>query len=70
MLKIQVFKDKIIVKRGYSNKEINNFEDNFFDIIYIDCNHEPEYVLEDAVLSFRKLKKDGIMMIMDGVEMI
>jgi len=59
------FKDKIIVKRGYSNKEINNFEDNFFDIIYIDGNHEPEYVLEDAVLSFRKLKKEGIMIFDD-----
>ena len=33
------------------------FKDEFFDIIYIDGNHEPEYVLEDAVLSFRKLKK-------------
>jgi hypothetical protein len=51
-------KDKIIIiNRGYSNLEIPKFQDNFFDIIYIDGNHEPEYVLEDAVLSFRKLKK-------------
>ena len=40
-------------------------EDNFFDIIYIDGNHEPEYVLEDAVLSFRKLKNNGIMIFDD-----
>ena len=39
--------------------------DDFFDIIYIDGNHEPEYVLEDAVLSFRKLKKGGIMIFDD-----
>ena len=58
-------KDKIIVKRGYSNIEIPKFEDNFFDIIYIDGNHEPEYVLEDAVLSFRKLKTNGIMIFDD-----
>lgn len=58
-------KDKIVIKRGYSNAEIPKFEDNFFDIIYIDGNHEPEYVLEDAVLSFRKLKKDGIMIFDD-----
>ena len=58
-------KDKIVVHRGYSNTEIPKFEDNFFDIIYIDGNHEPEYVLEDAVLSFRKLKKDGIMIFDD-----
>ena len=50
-------KDKIIINRGYSNLEIPKFPDEFFDIIYIDGNHEPEYVLEEAVLSFRKLKK-------------
>jgi predicted O-methyltransferase YrrM len=58
-------KDKIIINRGYSNIEIPKFQDEFFDIIYIDGNHEPEYVLEDAVLSFRKLKKDGIMIFDD-----
>jgi predicted O-methyltransferase YrrM len=58
-------KDRIVINRGYSNSEIPKFEDNFFDIIYIDGNHEPEYVLEDAVLSFRKLKKDGIMIFDD-----
>ena len=50
-------KDKIIINRGYSNIEIPKLSDDFFDIIYVDGNHEPEYVLEDAVLSFRKLKK-------------
>ncbi len=58
-------KDKIIIKRGFSNQEIVKFEDNFFDIIYIDGNHEPHYVLEDAVLSFRKLKVGGIMIFDD-----
>jgi predicted O-methyltransferase YrrM len=58
-------KDKIKINRGYSNLEIPKFQDNVFDIIYIDGNHEPEYVLEDAVLSFRKLKKDGIMIFDD-----
>jgi predicted O-methyltransferase YrrM len=58
-------KDKIVVHRGYSNLEVPKFEDDFFDIIYIDGNHEPEYVLEDAVLSFRKLKKGGIMIFDD-----
>lgn len=48
----------------YSHSEIPKYQDNFFDIIYIDGNHEPEYVLEDAVLSFRKLKIGGIMILM------
>lgn len=56
---------KITTIRGYSNIEVPKFEDDFFDIIYIDGNHEPEYVLEDAVLSFRKLKKGGIMVFDD-----
>jgi len=58
-------KDKIMINRGYSNLEIPKFQDEFFDIIYIDGNHEPEYVLEDAVLSFRKLKRNGIMIFDD-----
>ena len=58
-------KNKIIINRGYSNNEIPKLQDNFFDIIYIDGNHEPDYVLEDAVLSFRKLKIGGIMIFDD-----
>jgi predicted O-methyltransferase YrrM len=71
--KSNVPKHKIIIKRGYSNMEIPKFKDDFFDIIYIDGNHEPHYVLEDAVLSFRKLKKGGILIFDDygwgGVDM-
>jgi predicted O-methyltransferase YrrM len=58
-------KHKITINRGYSNKEVAKLEDYFFDIIYIDGNHEPEYVLEDAVLSFRKLKVGGIIIFDD-----
>lgn len=58
-------KEKITVHRGYSHIEVQKFKDDFFDMIYIDGNHEPEYVLEDAVLSFRKLKSGGIMIFDD-----
>jgi predicted O-methyltransferase YrrM len=58
-------KNKIEIKRGYSNVELLKLEDDFFDIIYVDGNHEPEYVLEDAVLSFRKLKVGGILIFDD-----
>lgn len=56
---------KIKVHRGYSHLEVPKLEDNTFDIIYIDGNHLPEYVLEDAVLCFRKLKPEGIMIFDD-----
>ena len=57
--------DKIIPIRGFSSNEVLKFENDFFDIIYIDGNHEPEFVLEDAVVSFRKLKNNGIMIFDD-----
>jgi|UniRef100_A0A6C0BGS8 hypothetical protein len=46
------------IKRGYSNEQLLLLENDSFDIIYIDGNHEPEYVMEDVVLSFRKLKQN------------
>jgi hypothetical protein len=58
-------KQKLSIHRGYSHIEVPKLEDNFFDLIYIDGNHEPEYVLEDAVISFRKLKKGGILIFDD-----
>lgn len=58
-------RDKIHVHRGFSNVEVPKFADDYFDMIYIDGNHEPEYVLEDAVLSFRKLKVGGYMIFDD-----
>ena len=51
--------DKLNIRRGFSHEMLPLLEDNSFDIIYIDGNHEPEYVLEDAVLAFRKLKAGG-----------
>ncbi len=64
-ININNLSDKTIVHRGYSNIEIPKLEDNSFDIIYIDGNHEPEFVLEDAVLAFRKLKVGGYMIFDD-----
>lgn len=51
--------------RNYSHKAIHHFQDDFFDLIFVDGNHQPEYVLEDGILSFRKLKKKGVMIFDD-----
>jgi predicted O-methyltransferase YrrM len=56
---------KLTVMRGFSHEMIPKLEDNTFDIIYIDGNHEPDAVLEDAVLAFRKLKVGGTMIFDD-----
>lgn len=50
---------KLDVRRDFSHRVLPTFEDESFDLIYIDGNHESHYVLEDAVLSFRKLKRGG-----------
>ncbi len=57
--------EKFVVHRGFSHQKVLEFSDEQFDIIYIDGNHEPEYVLEDAVLCFRKLKRGGYMIFDD-----
>lgn len=59
------YQHKIRVHRGFSHVEQARLEDNSFDLIYIDGNHEPEYVLEDAVLAFRKLKVGGYLVFDD-----
>lgn len=58
-------KEKVTVHRGFSHEEVPRFDDGSFDIIYIDGNHEPEYVLEDAVLAFRKVKVGGFIIFDD-----
>jgi len=58
-------KDKMSIHRGFSKDIVPTFQDEYFDIIYIDGNHEPEAVLEDAVLSFRKLKHNGVLIFDD-----
>jgi hypothetical protein len=51
--------NKLYIHRSFSADIIPTFPDNYFDIIYIDGNHEAPYVLEDAILSFKKLKVGG-----------
>ena len=39
----------------------NRFSDNFFDWVYVDANHEYEFVSEDLRLYYRKIKHGGIL---------
>lgn len=59
------FKDKIEMIRGLSHIEVSKLQDGYFDMIYIDADHEPHAVLEDAVVAFRKLKVGGYMIFDD-----
>jgi len=50
---------KIIKKK--SEDAVLNFENNYFDFVYIDGNHTYEYVKKDLNLWFSKVKSNGIL---------
>lgn len=50
---------KFIVNRGLSEVIVPTFDNEFFDIIFVDGNHETEYVYADGKISFDKVKSEG-----------
>ena len=52
-------KTKVQYYKDYSYNVVPQMLDNYYDIIYVDGNHESWAVLEDGVMSFRKLKPEG-----------
>lgn len=51
--------DKIKVYRDFSQNIVPTFPDNFFDIAFIDGNHETEFVYKDGEMVLPKLKSGG-----------
>jgi hypothetical protein len=51
--------NKIHLHRMKSEEAWSRFADGMFDIIYIDGNHERNFVFEDACMSLKKVKKNG-----------
>ena len=39
-----------------------NFDNDYFDYVYIDANHSYEFVINDLEMSFLKVKNDGVIM--------
>lgn len=56
--------DKPFVKlfREYTFEAVKHFEDNFFDLVYIDADHSYEGCLRDIEDWYPKIKKGGIML--------
>jgi len=50
---------KFIVKRGMSDAIVPTFADKFFDIIFVDGNHETDYVYRDGIMALQKVKVGG-----------
>lgn len=50
---------KFVIHRGLSDDIVPTLEDNFFDLAFIDGNHETEFVYRDGVMVFQKTKPGG-----------
>lgn len=50
---------KIIMHRGLTGERVQDFEDDYFDIILIDADHSYEGVKNDCLTYMNKLKSDG-----------
>lgn len=50
---------KFVIHRGFSDDIVPTFEDNFFDIILVDGNHETDFVYRDGVMALQKVKVGG-----------
>lgn len=58
---LQTWNKKLVWINEKSSVAVNNIKDNELDFVYIDGNHNYEYVLEDITLYWPKLKNDGLM---------
>jgi len=59
-------REKFSVHRGFSHTVVPQFPDNHFDIIYVDGNHETDYVYRDGVVSYQKAKSGGYIIFDDS----
>jgi len=55
----QIENGKVKLARGFSSKVLQSFEDNYFDWIYIDGNHQYDFAKKDLELCINKVKKGG-----------
>lgn len=51
--------ENVHIHKGYSFDILNTFDDNYFDLVYIDGDHSYEGVKKDLELSFFKVKRGG-----------
>ena len=58
--RLKYFENNIIWVKELSSKALNEIDERF-DFIYIDGNHEYEYVLDDIKKSWKLLKEEGIL---------
>jgi hypothetical protein len=58
---------QVTVFEGDSSTNLNNRDDGFYDIIYVDAGHTYDSVLKDAMVSIKKLKRNGFLIFNDYI---
>lgn len=51
--------DNVFLHKGTSQETLSKFEDNYFDMLYIDGDHTYNGVSSDLEMSIKKVKKNG-----------
>ena len=62
---IEEYKDKVIIKQGYSQDILKTLSKDTYDFIYVDGDHRAAGALQDIVISWPLLKRGGIMIMDD-----
>ena len=52
----------VTILKGYSDEMLSTFDDNYFDMIYLDGDHSYEGVKKDLEVSYKKIKNNGFIM--------
>jgi hypothetical protein len=52
---------RVNIVKGFTNEVVHQFNDNYFDLVFIDAGHEYEQVSSDIELWSKKVKKNGIL---------
>jgi len=58
--RMEKFSSRFVLMEAFSGEAATQFDDETFDFIFIDGNHYYDYVYEDILIWFPKLKKGGI----------
>jgi predicted O-methyltransferase YrrM len=56
----QLASGQVVINRGYSTEMMEQFEDNYFDWVYIDTDHSYPTTAAELAISSRKVKPGGI----------